>query len=200
MSYFMKNLFLTSSFADVYLDFKNSIKDSLVGKTITFIPTASKPEEVTFYVDEDRLAFEKLGMIVEILDIDLESYEKIEKTLNKNDYIFVSGGNTFFLLQELRKSQADKIISKLIKQGKPYIGSSAGSVILAPDIEYIKNMDDSSKASELTDTKAMGIVNFSILPHFGDKPFSEVTQEIFNSFNQKLVLVPLSNKQFIYIN
>ena len=84
----MKNIFLTSSFADVYLDFKNTIKDSLVGKTVTFIPTASKPEEVTFYVDNDRLAFEKLGMKVEILNIEQENYETIEKTLNKNDYIF----------------------------------------------------------------------------------------------------------------
>lgn len=196
----MKNLFLTSSFANVYIDFKNSVEDSLVGKTVTFIPTASKLEEVTFYVDEDRLAFEKLGMIVEILEIDQKSYEIIEETLNKNDYIFISGGNTFFLLQELRKSQADKIISKLIKQGKPYIGSSAGSIVLAPDIEYIKNMDDSSIALELSDTKAMGIINFAILPHFGDEPFSEVTQEIFSSFYQKIVLLPLTNKQFIHIN
>jgi dipeptidase E len=196
----MKNLFLTSSFSDVYLDFKNSIKDSLVGKTVTFIPTASKVEDITFYVDEDRLAFEKLGMLVEVLDIDQESYEIIEKTLNKNDYIFVSGGNTFFLLQELKKSQTDKIISKLINQGKPYIGSSAGSIILAPDIEYIKNMDDASKAPELTSTNALAITNFSVLPHFKEEPFSDITQEIFSHFYQKTVLVPLTNRQFICIN
>lgn len=196
----MKNIFLTSSFADVYLDFKNTIKDSLVGKTVTFIPTASKPEEVTFYVDNDRLAFEKLGMKVEILNIEEENYETIEKTLNKNDYIFISGGNTFYLLQELKKSQADKIISNLINQGKPYIGSSAGSIVLAPDIEYIKTMDDSSKAPELSDTKAMGIINFSILPHFGNEPFSDITQQIFNNFHQKIVLVPLNNQQFIFID
>ncbi|HCH7477826.1 MULTISPECIES: Type 1 glutamine amidotransferase-like domain-containing protein [Acinetobacter] len=196
----MKNLFLTSSFADVYLDFKNSIDGPLIGKTVTFIPTASKLEEVTFYVDEDRLAFEKLGMIVEILDIDQSSYEIIEKTLNKNDYIFVSGGNTFFLLQELRKSQTDEIISKLINQGKPYIGSSAGSIILAPDIEYIKNMDDASKAPELSSTTALGIINFSILPHFKEEPFSDITQEIFSHFYEKTVLVPLTNTQFICIN
>ncbi|KHO15847.1 peptidase [Acinetobacter baumannii] len=196
----MKNIFLTSSFADVYLDFKNTIKDSLVGKTVTFIPTASKPEEVTFYVDNDRLAFEKLGMKVEILNIEQENYETIEKTLNKNDYIFISGGNTFYLLQELKKSQADKIISNLINQGKPYIGSSAGSIVLAPDIEYIKTMDDSSKAPELSDTKAMGIINFSILPHFGNEPFSDITQQIFNNFHQKIVLVPLNNQQFIFID
>lgn len=196
----MKNLFLASSFSDVYLDFKNSMKDSFFGKTVTFIPTASKPEEITFYVDNDKLAFEKLGIKVEVLNIDQESYETIEKTLNKNDYIFISGGNTFYLLQELKRSNADKIIAKLINQGKLYIGSSAGSIILGPELNYIESLDDRSKAPELMDTKGMGIINISILPHFGDEPFSEVTKEIFTNFNQELVLVPLNNKQFVYIN
>lgn len=196
----MKNLFLASSFSDVYLDFKNSMKESLVGKTVTFIPTASKPEEITFYVDNDKLAFEKLGIKVEVLNIDQESYETIEKTLNKNDYIFISGGNTFYLLQELKRSNADKIIAKLINQGKLYIGSSAGSIILGPELNYIESLDDRSKAPELMDTKGIGIINISILPHFGDEPFSEVTKEIFTNFNQELVLVPLNNKQFFYIS
>ncbi|MBE2173818.1 Type 1 glutamine amidotransferase-like domain-containing protein, partial [Acinetobacter oleivorans] len=101
---------------------------------------------------------------------------------------------------ELRKSQTDEIISKLINQGKPYIGSSAGSIILAPDIEYIKNMDDASKAPELSSTTALGIINFSILPHFKEEPFSDITQEIFSHFYEKTVLVPLTNTQFICIN
>lgn len=196
----MKNIFLASSFSDVYLDFKNSIKESLSGKTVTFIPTASNPEEITFYVDNDRLAFEKLGIKVEILNIDKESYETIENTLNKNDYIFISGGNTFYLLQELKRSKADEIIKKLINQGKLYIGSSAGAIVLGPELNYIKSLDDCSKAPNLVDTKGIGIINISILPHFGDEPFSTVTKDIFVNFHQKLVLVPLTNKQFIYIN
>ncbi|OJK06302.1 peptidase [Acinetobacter baumannii] len=196
----MKNLFLASSFSDVYLDFKNSIKESLLGKTVTFIPTASIPEEITFYVDNDKVAFEKLGIKIEILNIDKESYEVIENTLNKNDYIFISGGNTFYLLQELKRTKTDEIIKKLINQGKLYIGSSAGAIVLAHELDYIKSLDDCSKAPDLVDTKGMGIINFSVLPHFGDEPFSAVTKDIFFNFHQKLVLIPLTNKQFIYIN
>ncbi|MDX8164381.1 Type 1 glutamine amidotransferase-like domain-containing protein [Acinetobacter pittii] len=196
----MKNLFLASSFSDVYLDFKNSIKESLSGKTVTFIPTASIPEEITFYVDNDKVAFEKLGIKIEILNIDKESYEVIENTLNKNDYIFISGGNTFYLLQELKRTKTDEIIKKLINQGKLYIGSSAGAIVLAHELDYIKSLDDCSKAPDLVDTKGMGIINFSVLPHFGDEPFSAVTKDIFFNLHQKLVLIPLTNKQFIYIN
>jgi len=196
----MKNIFLASSFSDVYLDFKNSIKESLSGKTVTFIPTASNPEEVTFYVDNDRVAFEKLGIKVEILHIDKESYEVIKNTLNRNDYIFISGGNTFYLLQELKRTQTDKIIKKLINQGKLYIGSSAGAIVLGPELNYIEDLDDRSKAPNLVDTQGIGIINFSVLPHFTNEPFSKVTKDIFANFHQKLVLVPLTNSQFIYIN
>jgi len=196
----MKNLFLASSFADVYLDFKDHIQESLVGKTVTFIPTASVPEEIKFYVENDKLAFEKLGIKVEILNIDQESYETIEYTLNKNDYIFVSGGNTFYLLQEIRRSKVDQLLKKLINQGKLYIGSSAGAIVLGPELDYIKSLDDYSKASQLVGTQGLEVINMSILPHFGDAPFSKITKEIFDNFHQNRVLVPMNNKQFIYIN
>lgn len=196
----MKNLFLAASFADVYLDFAQHMDQNLIGKSVTFIPTASKPEQTTFYVEEDKKAFEKLGIQVDVLHIDEQDIQSIETTLNRNDFIFISGGNTFYLLQELKRSQADKVICNLINQGKLYIGSSAGSIVLGPDLEYIKAMDDASKAPDLLNTQALGLINFSILPHFKDEPFSEITTQILNEFYFKQVLVPLTNQQFIYIN
>ncbi|BCX74304.1 MULTISPECIES: Type 1 glutamine amidotransferase-like domain-containing protein [Acinetobacter] len=196
----MKNLFLAASFADVYLDFAQHIDQPLIGKSVTFIPTASKPESITFYVEDDKKAFEKLGIQVDVLHIDEQDIQSIEATLNRNDFIFVSGGNPFYLLQELKRSQADKVISKLINQGKPYIGSSAGSIVLGQDLDYVRTMDDASKAPYLQDIQGLGLINFSILPHFKDEPFSEITTQIFNEFYAKQVLVPLTNQQFIYIN
>lgn len=100
----------------------------------------------------------------------------------------------------MKRTKTDEIIKKLINQGKLYIGSSAGAIVLAHELDYIKSLDDCSKAPDLVDTKGMGIINFSVLPHFGDEPFSAVTKDIFFNFHQKLVLIPLTNKQFIYIN
>lgn len=45
----MKNIFLTSSFADV---FERTEENLTHGKTVTFIPTASMHEDVTFYVED----------------------------------------------------------------------------------------------------------------------------------------------------
>lgn len=53
-------LFLVSSFADVS-DELISFETELQGKTVTFIPTASKVEKVKFYVDAGKKALEKRG-------------------------------------------------------------------------------------------------------------------------------------------
>ena len=195
----MRKLFLASSFSEVASLFPKFAGEEIKGKRITFIPTASLVEEVRFYVDDDRKAFEELGIIVEELEITAASPDKILEVLNRNDYIFVSGGNTFYLLQELRRKGADILITEQIRAGKLYIGTSAGSVILCPDIEFVKEMDYSHAAPELQSFTGLNIVDFYILPHYLDFPFEEITQNIVKKYGKKLDLRPISNKQVITI-
>ena len=68
-----------------------------------------------FYVGSAKKAFEKLGMIVDELELTKLTNAEVAEKLRKNNYIYVSGGNTFFLLQELRKKGADKIIKEQIE-------------------------------------------------------------------------------------
>lgn len=56
----MKNMFLASSFKDVANIFSDHYPD-LSGKTVTFIPTASIVEKVTFYVKSGKTHWESLG-------------------------------------------------------------------------------------------------------------------------------------------
>ena len=195
----MRKLFLASSFSEVASLFPKFAGEEIKGKRITFIPTASLVEEVRFYVDDDRKAFEELGIIVEELEITTASPDKISEILNRNDYIFVSGGNTFYLLQELRRKGADTLITEQIRAGKLYIGTSAGSIILCPDIEFVKEMDYNHTAPELQSFTGLNIVNFYILPHYLDFPFEEITQNIVKKYGKKVDLRPISNKQVITI-
>jgi len=195
----MRKLFLASSFSEVASLFPKFAGEEIKGKRITFIPTASLVEEVRFYVDDDRKAFEELGIIVEELEITTASPDKISEMLNRNDYIFVSGGNTFYLLQELRRKGADILITEQIRAGKLYIGTSAGSIILCPDIEFVKEMDYNHTAPELQSFTGLNIVDFYILSHYLDFPFEEITQNIVKKYGKKLDLRPISNKQVITI-
>ncbi|CAM1356072.1 Type 1 glutamine amidotransferase-like domain-containing protein [Tenacibaculum ascidiaceicola] len=196
----MTKLFLSSSFVDVSEFLEPFLGEELKNKRITFIPTASVPEEYKAYVTNDRKAFEKLGIIIEELDISNTGTSQIEQVIKKNDFIYISGGNTFYLLQELKTSGADKIILKEIKKGKPYIGASAGSIIMSKNIEYVEKMDDKVKAKNLDDYNALNVVSFYTLPHHTNEPFKKSVEEIMVDYKDKIDLIPISNTEVIQVN
>ena len=109
-----KKLFLCSSFADV-AGLLNIFEKNLKGKMVTFIPTASKVEKINFYVKDAKKELEKAGMIIDILDISQAEKSEIVKKIKNNDFIYVSGGNIFYLLQEMKKTGADEIIVEEVK-------------------------------------------------------------------------------------
>ena len=115
-----KKLFLCSSFADV-AGLLNIFEKNLKGKIVTFIPTASKVEKINFYVKDAKKELEKAGMIVDILDISQAEKSEIVKKIKNNDFIYVSGGNIFYLLQEMKKTGADEIIVEEVNNGKLYM-------------------------------------------------------------------------------
>ncbi|WP_018463047.1 Type 1 glutamine amidotransferase-like domain-containing protein [Segatella paludivivens] len=197
----MKRLFLCSSFADVANLFVDYVKEDLQGKTIAFIPTASLTESVRFYVEKGKKALEKAGLIVEEVEITQLSKEEISSRLHKCDYIYITGGNTFFLLQELKRKGIDKIIAEQVELGKLYIGESAGAIIASPDTEYIKsvNFDPIEKAPELEDCTSLDLVDFYTVPHYGNFPFKKKGEKVVQLYNEKLQLIPISNKQAILI-
>ena len=194
----MKKLFLASSFKDVANIFADFEKD-LKGKTVTFIPTASKVEKVVFYVNSGKKALQKLGLIIDELDISTASNDEINSKLRNNDFIYITGGNTFFLLQKKKKTGADKIIIDEINKGKLYIGESAGAIVTSANIEYAKRMDDVKKAPNLTEFNGLNLVDFYVIPHYTNFPFEKTVEKIIENYSSKLDLSPISNKDAILV-
>lgn len=194
----MKKLFLVSSFKDVANIFAEFEID-LNGKTVTFIPTASKVEKVVFYVSAGKEALEKMGMVVDELDISNATTDEIIRKLHGNDFIYVTGGNTFFLLQELKRTGADKTIIDEINAGKLYIGESAGAMITSANIEYAKGMDSVKKAPSLEIFDALGVVDFYTVPHYTNSPFKKIVQKILDTYSSTLHLSPINNNQAILV-
>ncbi|MGA4718597.1 Type 1 glutamine amidotransferase-like domain-containing protein [Fictibacillus nanhaiensis] len=195
----MLNMLLTSSFKDVVGHFIDFVGEDVKGKTVTFIPTASIPEEYDHYVYTAKETFKNLGIVVDELDVSEAPLKEITDKLKRNDYIYVSGGNVFFLLQELRISGAEKLIKEQIKAGKLYIGESAGSIVTSPNIEYVKFIDDVGKATKLHSFEGLNIIKFFPLPHYNNEPFKEAVNNVIDYYNSKLNLLPISNDQTIQI-
>lgn len=144
-----------------------------------------------------KKALGEMGLAVDELEISTASDEDISRKLTQNDFIYVTGGNTFFLLQELKKSGADKIIAEQIVSGKVYIGESAGAMIVAPNIEYASAMDSVKKAPHLENFDGLGIVDFYPVPHHTNAPFKKAVKKIIATYGSTLSLQPISNKQAI---
>lgn len=195
----MRKMFLASSFKDVVDLFRKFADEDLNGKTLTFIPTASIPEEVVHYVNTAKEEFKKLGVVLEELDVAVASPEEIKEKLERNDFIYVSGGNTFFLLQELRRSGADKIIKEQVDSGKLYIGESAGAIVTSPNIEYIRFMDDKEKATQLKTFEGLNLVEFYPVPHYSNEPFKASALALIAHYGSKINLLPISNTQVIKV-
>ncbi|GHV05580.1 putative peptidase Lmo0363 [Campylobacterota bacterium] len=196
----MKKLFLCSFFKDVAGFLPQFAGGELAGKSVAFIPTACVPEKVNFFVKSGKKALEKLGLVVDELELTTTAPDLIAAKLRQSDLIYITGGNTFFLLQELRRCGADKIIAEQIAAGKPYIGESAGAMVVAPDIDYAKGYDDCTKAPDLSDYAALGIVDFYPCPHYTEQPFKKAVEKIIAKYEAQLALKPITNSQAILVS
>lgn len=194
-----KNIFLASSFSDVSNLFSQYIKKDLKWKKITFIPTGSLVEEVNFYVNEAKIKLENLWLIIDEINFENSNFEELSNKIKNNDFIYVSWWNTFYLLQELKKSGIDKIIIDEINKWKIYIWESAWTMILSKNIEYVKIMDDENKAKCLKDYNWLWIIDFYPVPHYKNFPFEQCVEEIIKEYNWKINLIPFSNNQLIII-
>lgn len=192
----MKKVFLTSQFSAVTRKFLDAVPNAS-GMNVAFIPTAADIYESKPWMESDRQALLDLGMLVEDYDIKGKTEEELYELLKEKDVIFVAGGNTFYLLYHAKQSGFDKVVSRLVAEGKLYIGSSAGSVLVGPTIEPVKTLDDPDDAPALKSLSGIGLVDFVVLPHYGNEKYEERYQSILNEWSKKIPLQLLRDDQAI---
>ena len=195
----MKNMILTSSLYESIELVKKFLDKNTESKKILFIPTATNVDEYKKYIHLTQKAFEDFGYEVENFDISIFSEEIAKEKLSEAKAVFISGGNTFYLLQELKRKNLTSYLKERIENGLLYIGESAGSVIAAPDIEYASIVDDKTLATELNDYTGLNLVDFYIVPHFEEEPFVESSRNTVELYKDKLDLKLINNKEAILV-
>lgn len=195
----MQKLFLASLFKDVFQLFIDFANENLVGKTVTFIPTAALPDKLDFHIEYSKKLLSEMGLIVDELEISTATHLDIRNKLEKNDYIYITGGNTFFLLQEMNRTGAGNLIKTQVDAGKLFIGESAGAILAAPDIEYARDTDNPLAAPQLETFEALNIIDFYPLPHYKNEPLKEDVEKVIAKYHAILPLVPFSDSQAILV-
>jgi dipeptidase E len=167
---------------------------------VGFLGTAA---DVQGNVAEDKKFFADNKIITFDIHLDALSPEAFEGMVNSMPALYVAGGNTFYLLQELKIHGFDIILRKAIDDGLAYIGASAGCAILAPSIEYVSSMDDPGLAPKLQSFDAIDALDFYPLPHDDDESHDRYNKieenypnEMFVRFNDDQALIVTERDTF----
>lgn len=196
----MKNLLICSYLAGIAPQFHDFMANRVMqDKEILLIPTAGNVETYTDYLEEGKALLEKSGYQITTLDIASETQARCQQAIAGAKTICILGGNTFYLLQELKKKQLIPLLRDKLMSGCPYIGESAGGIILTKDINYSHLMDDPTLGPDLTDTSSLAVINFYPLPHYIEAPFTETVVQTFQTYQHQLSLVPINNQQVIQV-
>ena len=166
-----KTLLLTSGGMQMKDEIVKLLQKPAYDVTVAFIATASKPEENLDYVVRDlQMMREELRFNVQEIDIEGKTENELLKLLELKDIIFVEGGNTFYLLKVMRECNFEKVIRKLLKRGKVYIGVSAGSMVAGKTITTsvwrgeARGIDRNKIG--LKNLKGLNLVPFDIFVHY----------------------------------
>ncbi|XP_034042934.1 alpha-aspartyl dipeptidase [Thalassophryne amazonica] len=145
-----------------YLDHCEQHISSFFGqdvKTVLFVPYALHDRDA--YTKTARDKFQTLGYYVESIHEAADPVDAVKKA----EAIFIGGGNTFRLLKSLYDNQVVTAIrTRVLEDGVPYMGSSAGTNVATISISTTNDMPIVCPPS----FAAIGLVPFNINPHYLD--------------------------------
>ncbi len=190
----MKNLIIASTSTlhnGSYLDYllpelEKHFKDI---STILFIPYA-RPGGITHdeYTAKAKEVFQKISKEVK----GIHEFENPTEAVANAQAVFTGGGNTFLLVSELYRNNVIDALEQTLKNGTPYLGTSAGSNICGLTMGTTNDMPIVYPPSFRT----LGMVPFNINPHYLDPDTSSThmgeTRETrineFHKFNPQPVI------------
>ena len=151
-------------------------------KTVLFIPFARaggiSHED---YTEKVAAAFAEIGIAVRGIHEFADPIEAIKHA----EGIFTGGGNTFVLVSQLYHFKVMDVLAEVLKNGTPYLGSSAGSNIAGLTMQTTNDMPIVYPPSFRT----LGLLPFNLNPHYLDpdvnsKHMGETREMRINEFHQ----------------
>lgn len=130
-------------------------------QTILFIPYA-RPGGISHdeYTEKVQSAFSQIQKSV----VGIHTFENPAEAIVHAEGIFTGGGNTFLLVSQLYKNKVMTVLAETLKNGTPYLGSSAGSNIAGLTMQTTNDMP----IVYPPDFRTLGMLPFNLNPHYLD--------------------------------
>jgi peptidase E len=114
--------------------------------TIAYIGTANGDDESFFQRIAESLRVAGAGDVIHtLLSFNESDPEKAKRILSSADLVYVSGGDVFEGMKSLERKNMVGFLQRLYREGKPFFGLSAGSIILAEKwVQWNDPNDDST--------------------------------------------------------
>ncbi|SHF78984.1 dipeptidase PepE [Flavobacterium defluvii] len=130
-------------------------------KTVLFIPYA-RPGGISHeeYTQKAAEAFASINITLQ----GIHEFESPEKAIQNAEGFFTGGGNTFLLVTQLYRNNIMQLLSEKVKNGTPYLGTSAGSNICGLSMQTTNDMPIIYPPSFQT----LGLIPFNLNPHYLD--------------------------------
>ena len=127
----------------------------------------------------------------------VEAIRESEKVLSSN-ILIITGGNTFKLLNHLRRSGLGETIKKFWKIGGVVLsGFSAGAIVLSPSIATAKTGVGDANELGIIDLTGINIFDFEVWPHYELSQETEVTEY---KLKNQTELKTISNEEVMVID
>lgn len=167
-------LLLTSAGMDVEDEIVKLLPKPANKTRVAHVITAGKVEKDQSYIKKDRKKMVELGLQVVDIDIEGKTEDELRREFERFDVIMVQGGNTYYLMKQIRSSGFEPVIREFINRGGLYIGVSAGTIVAGPDISISSPFDKNIYG--VTDFTGMGLVDAVVSPHYEPSDEADVSQ------------------------
>ncbi|WP_288437413.1 Type 1 glutamine amidotransferase-like domain-containing protein [uncultured Gordonia sp.] len=150
--------------------------------------------------ERDRLT--AAGYAVVDLSAVRQNLEEFATTLDRVDAVYVAGGNTFALLWALRRAGAGDLLAERVRASLPYIGCSAGAVVVGPTIAPVEGLDDPAEAPGPVDPRGLELIDTVVLPHAdGQFPVypADVIESVRRKYESRHRVTPLADHQALLV-
>lgn len=133
----------------------------------TFVPSGY--EDYAHFYDEFIERFASYGLCeFNLLHLDRPAKKKDLNRALKADVIYLSGGNTFYFLEHIRRAGFETEMWNYLQAGGILAGHSAGAIVMTPNINTASYPESDRDENDvgLTNLKAMNFCSFEIFPHY----------------------------------